>query len=64
MDRLTGGASEAQTPSMVYTVRRGDTLWGIAQRHGTSPSALRRDNGLASTRIYPGQALRMSGAQP
>ena len=36
-----------------YTVKRGDTLYRIAQAHG-----------LTSERIYPGQALRVGGEGP
>jgi LysM repeat protein len=41
----------------VYTVRRGDTLWDIARRHGVSFGTLRRMNRLSSSRIHPGQTL-------
>ena len=64
VDRLTGGGVGRTRPPRVYTVRRGDTLWSIAQRHRTSPRALRRINGLSSTRIYPGQTLAVSGESP
>jgi membrane-bound lytic murein transglycosylase D len=46
-----------------YTVRKGDTLYDIARRFGTSPSALRRANGLSSSRIYPGDILRIPPSQ-
>lgn len=40
-----------------YTVRRGDTLVGMAQTHQTSVSSIRQLNGLSGDRIYPGQVL-------
>ena len=42
-----------------YVVRRGDSLWEIARSHGTSPGMLRRTNQLSSSRIHPGQILRV-----
>lgn len=42
-----------------YRVSRGDTLWTIAQRHGTTIGELRAANGLRSTRIYAGQVLQV-----
>jgi hypothetical protein len=40
-----------------YEVRRGDSLWTIARRHGTTVERLRSANRLASTRLQPGQEL-------
>ena len=40
-----------------YRVRRGDSLWSIAERHGTSISDIRAANDLRSSRIYAGQVL-------
>jgi DNA-binding HxlR family transcriptional regulator len=40
-----------------YRVRSGDSLWSIAQRHGTSIAELRSANDLRSSRIYAGQML-------
>ncbi len=42
-----------------YMVMRGDTLWRIAQRHNTTIEMVKRENGLRSSRIYPGQVLRV-----
>jgi LysM repeat protein len=43
-----------------YRVNRGDTLWSIARRHGTTVDALRRLNGLgANNRIVAGQRIRV-----
>ncbi|MDX1643804.1 MAG: LysM peptidoglycan-binding domain-containing protein, partial [Thermoanaerobaculia bacterium] len=49
----------------VYRVRRGDTLSGIAARHGTSVSALMELNDLRSAhRIRQGQTLRVPDRSP
>lgn len=45
-----------------YTVRRGDTLGGIARRHGVTVNNLLAWNNLRSSRIYPGQVLSLGGA--
>jgi len=46
----------------VYTVRKGDTLSGIAQRYGTTASSLKRINGLSSDRLRIGQKLRLQSS--
>ncbi|MHB0859129.1 MAG: LysM peptidoglycan-binding domain-containing protein [Anaerolineae bacterium] len=43
----------------LYTVRLGDTLFSIAQRHGTTVAALVTANGLTSTDIRAGMTLRI-----
>lgn len=43
-----------------YYVQPGDSLYSIAARYGTSITALQQDNGLTTTTVYPGQALRLS----
>ena len=50
-------AAAGAAGSVIYQVRRRDTLWRISQRYGTTPSALRRANWLDSSLIYPGQIL-------
>lgn len=42
-----------------YTIVRGDTLSGIAQRFDTNIAALKQHNGLANNRIAIGQTLRI-----
>jgi len=50
-----------QKPStLTHTVRRGDTLFAIAQQYNTSVNELRRLNGLNSRgKIFPGQKLKV-----
>lgn len=50
----------------VVTVRRGDTLWSLAQRHNTTVAQLRALNEIPgnSSLIYAGQRLRVSGSTP
>lgn len=60
---LTVGTAWAQKTGSV-TVRRGDTLWGIAQRYGTTVGALRQANGIAGSRLTPGTKVRLPEGQP
>ncbi len=48
----------AQAQGQVHTVQRGETMWSIATRYGTTVDAIARANGLANPRfIYAGQRL-------
>lgn len=40
-----------------YTIKRGDTLWGISHKHGVSLYKLKSANSLKSHLIYPGKTL-------
>jgi LysM repeat protein len=44
-----------------YWVRRGDSLWAIARRHGTTVERLREANGLSGSTLRPGQVLQIPG---
>jgi len=46
-----------------HVVRKGETLWHIAARHGTTVASLKRWNGLKSDRIRPGQRLRVRASR-
>lgn len=56
------GSRSASSSSGSYTVKSGDTLSAIAARHGVSLNSLLRSSGLkASSIIYPGQRISVSG---
>jgi hypothetical protein len=48
--------------SQRHRVRRGDTLWQIARRYGTSVAALQRANGVRARGLKPGQVLAIPTA--
>jgi LysM repeat protein len=51
-------AIPAQAQGQVHTVQRGETIWSIASRYGTSVDVIARANGLSNPRfIYAGQRL-------
>ncbi len=52
----------AQNAERAYTVKKGDTLSGIARAHGVSVAAIRTTNRLSSDRIMVGQKLRIPPA--
>jgi membrane-bound lytic murein transglycosylase D len=46
----------------VHTVRRGETMRGIAEKYDTSVERLMKINGLRKPRIFPGQTLLLTRA--
>lgn len=60
----TAPAAPAPTGSAaIHTVAAGDTVYSIAQRHGTSVDAVLAANGLTrASVIYPGQQLALTGS--
>lgn len=54
------GGSSGSGDVITYTVRRNDTLTGIANRYGVSVSDIKRANNLSSSRIYAGQTLKIT----
>lgn len=55
-------SSSSGTPTTVYVVQRGDTLYSIARRFGTTYQVLAAVNGLRNPRlIYAGQRIIIPG---
>lgn len=59
------GKQPVESPKAVfYTVKEGDTLNSIAERHGVSLQSVIRANRLSRTVIHPKQVLLIPGANP
>ncbi len=61
-DRAEAQQTAPTAKSRTYRVRSGDTLFRIAERHGTTISALKSTNRLRGTQVQRGQLLRIPGA--
>jgi membrane-bound lytic murein transglycosylase D len=49
---------------IIYTVRRGDSLYRIAKMFNTTISRIKKDNGLKSNVIKVGQKLKINSGKP
>ena len=49
----------ASKPTIRHTVVKGDTLYSLGRRYGTSVGAIQRANGISGTTIRIGQKLRI-----
>ena len=54
---LSYAASKKGTRKIIHVVKRGDTLWDIAQSYGINHNDIRRWNGRRSSRLNLGQKL-------
>jgi membrane-bound lytic murein transglycosylase D len=58
--RVDGRNRSARTVSAVHVVRKGDTLWSIAKRHGMDVNALAKLNGMSTkSTLKTGQRLKL-----
>ncbi|MEO8263536.1 MAG: LysM peptidoglycan-binding domain-containing protein, partial [Pseudolysinimonas sp.] len=65
--KLSGAAASTAAPvgqrPAAYTIKRGDTISGIAERYGVTTASLLSLNGLTrSSIIYPGQTISLGGS--
>ena len=58
---IVGKPEQTSSSNLTYRVRKGDSLYEIAQKYNISIEELKRWNGLRSNRIQPGQVLKISG---
>ena len=61
--RLLDASGEVgQATGRTHVVQKGDTLWSLARRYGTTPAAIARANGMAEEdTLRLGQVLRVPG---
>ena len=58
----SSASTQSSTPTGTYTVKSGDTLSGIATRHGVTVNQLKQWNGLTSNNIRVGQKLKLNSS--
>jgi len=56
-------ARETSGRTTSYTVRKGDSLWSIARKHGVAVDDIMRWNSLRSRTIHPGDRLAIGGSR-
>ena len=56
----SSSSTQSSAPTGSYTVKSGDTLSGIATRHGVTVAQLKQWNGLTSNNIKVGQKLKLN----
>ena len=50
---------QGKTKTITYKVQPGDTLWGIANKKGTSIDEIKKWNNLKNEEVYPGQVIKI-----
>lgn len=57
LQSLFAPTTTATPTAIIYVVQRGDTLYSIARRYGSTVDAVKAANGLVNNNISPGQQL-------
>jgi membrane-bound lytic murein transglycosylase D len=55
-------SDSAVSAAETHRVARGDNLWNIAKRYGTTTKKIQEINNLQSTKLYTGQILKLPGS--
>lgn len=58
----SSSSTQSSAPTGTYTVKSGDTLSGIATRHGVTVNQLKQWNGLTNNNIRVGQKLKLNSS--
>lgn len=58
----TGGGTPTPPTSETYTVKKGDTLWGLSQAWKVTVAQIKSANGLTSDTLSVGQKLKVPGS--
>lgn len=51
------GGNNTTTPENIYTVQKGDSLWAIANKYGTTVDNIKKANNLSTNNLSIGQTL-------
>ncbi|WKB37413.1 LysM peptidoglycan-binding domain-containing protein [Terrilactibacillus sp. S3-3] len=62
VSKSVSASSTSSSGTKTYSVKSGDTLWGISRHYGVSVSAIKSLNHLSSDTIYAGQKLSLNTA--
>jgi len=55
-----GQQAPQPTTSITHTVAKGETLFGVSRKYGTTVDAIKAQNGLTSNTLFPGQQLSLT----
>jgi LysM repeat protein len=56
-------AVQPKTTTITHTIAKGETLFGVSRKYGTTVDAIKAQNGLTSNTLFPGQQLSVVSTQ-